>query len=144
MMIIGITGSIASGKSTVARLIAKKKYPLLFNNYKIKHGIEKIETDFLAELTKISNEEFFENFIDLDEDQKIIALNLCKLTNVRLFSAFLKNIFRFYYSDKRVLSLINVGSSPPFPQGNIIEEDDWTILMPVYARGSIYKEFDDE
>ena len=28
MMIIGITGSIASGKSTVARLIAKKKYPL--------------------------------------------------------------------------------------------------------------------
>jgi len=28
MTIIGITGSIASGKSTVARLIAKKKYPL--------------------------------------------------------------------------------------------------------------------
>jgi dephospho-CoA kinase len=28
MIIIGITGSIASGKSTVAKLIAKKKYPL--------------------------------------------------------------------------------------------------------------------
>ena len=28
MSIIGITGSIASGKSTVAKLIAKKKYPL--------------------------------------------------------------------------------------------------------------------
>ena len=28
MTIIGITGSIASGKSTVAKLIAKKKYPL--------------------------------------------------------------------------------------------------------------------
>ena len=28
MTIIGITGSIASGKSTVAQLIAKKKYPL--------------------------------------------------------------------------------------------------------------------
>jgi len=115
-----------------------------FNGYKIKHGIEKIETDFLAELTKISNEEFFENFIDLDEDQKIKALNLCKLTNVRLFSAFLKNIFRFYYSDKRVLSLINVGSSPPFPDGNKIEDDDWTMLIPVYDRGPIYREFNDE
>jgi dephospho-CoA kinase len=28
MIILGITGSIASGKSTVARMIAKKKYPL--------------------------------------------------------------------------------------------------------------------
>ena len=28
MKVIGITGSIASGKSTVAQLIAKKKYPL--------------------------------------------------------------------------------------------------------------------
>ena len=28
MKVIGITGSIGSGKSTVAQLIAKKKYPL--------------------------------------------------------------------------------------------------------------------
>jgi len=28
MKIIGITGSIASGKTTVAHLMAKKKYPL--------------------------------------------------------------------------------------------------------------------
>ena len=28
MIVLGITGSIASGKSTVAKLIAKKKYPL--------------------------------------------------------------------------------------------------------------------
>jgi len=115
-----------------------------FNSYKIKHGIEKIEIDFLLELTKISNDKFSTLFTDLDEDQKIEALNLCKLTNVRLFSVFLKNIFRFYYSDIRVLSLINVGSSPPFPKGNIIKEDDWTILIPVYKRGPIYREFDDE
>ena len=28
MIVIGITGSIASGKTTVAKLISKKKYPL--------------------------------------------------------------------------------------------------------------------
>ena len=113
-----------------------------FNSYKIKHGIEKIEIDFLLELTKISNDKFSNFFINLDEDQKIEALNLFKLKNIRLFSVFLKNIFKFYYSDIRVLSLINVGSSPPFPQGNIIEEDDWTMLIPVYERGPIYREFD--
>ena len=115
-----------------------------FNSYKIKHGIEKIEIDFLLELTKISSDEFSKKFIDLNEDQKIKALNLCKLKQVRIFSAFLKNIFRFYYSDKRVLSLINVGSSPPFPDGNKIEDDDWTMLIPVYDRGPIYREFNDE
>jgi len=117
-----------------------------FNNYKIKHGIEKIEIDFLLELTKISNDEFFKNFIDLDDSQKIKALNLCKLKKVRIFSAFLKNIFRFYYSDKRVLSLINVGSSPPFPDGNKIDDDDddWVLLIPVYERGPIFRELDDE
>ena len=29
MTVIGITGSIASGKSTVAKIIAKKTHPLL-------------------------------------------------------------------------------------------------------------------
>jgi len=115
-----------------------------FNSYKIKHGIEKIEIDFLLELTKISSDEFSKKFIDLNEDQKIKALNLCKLRKVRIFSAFLKNIFRFYYSDKRVLSLINVGSSPPFPDGNKIDDVDWTMLIPVYERGLIYRELDDE
>ncbi|MDA9060386.1 hypothetical protein N9K53_01125 [Candidatus Thioglobus sp.] len=115
-----------------------------FNSYKISHGIEKIEIDFLLELTKISNDKFSNLFIELDENQKIEALNLFKLKDIRLFTTFLKNIFRFYYSDIRVLSLINVGSSPPFPKGNIIEEDDWTMLIPVYERGPIYREFDNE
>jgi dephospho-CoA kinase len=51
MVVIGITGSIASGKSTVARLIAKRKYPLfsadkivlkLKNKKKIKNQIKLI------------------------------------------------------------------------------------------------------
>ena len=115
-----------------------------FNSYKISHGIEKIEIDFLLELTKISNEKLSNSFIELDENQRIEALNIFKLKDVRLFTTFLKNIFRFYYSDKTVLSLINVGSSPPFPKGNIIEDDDWTMLIPVYERGPIYRGFNDE
>jgi len=115
-----------------------------FNAYVIKHQIKKIVRDFLVELTKSSNEQFSNFFTDLNEDEKIKALNQCKLKNIRLFSDFLKHVFSAYYSDIRVLSLLEVGSLPPFPIGNIIsEDDDWTILMSVYERGSIYREVDD-
>ena len=52
MRIIGITGSIASGKTTVARLLAGKKYPLysadkvVTNLYKKKQFIKLIVKKF--------------------------------------------------------------------------------------------------
>ena len=114
-----------------------------FNTYEIKHGIQKIVIDFLFVLTKISNDQFSRDFNELDEDQRMKVLNACKVENIRLFSLFLKHVFRAYYSDIKVLSILKVGSSPPFPDGNVIEEDDWTILLPVYERGSIYRVLDE-
>jgi len=115
-----------------------------FNTYKDKYGIDEIVNNFLFELTKISNYEFFKNFDELDDNQKMKALNVFKLKNIRLFSDFLKHVFKAYYSDKMVLSILEVGSSPPFPNGNDIKEDEWTMLLPVYERGSIYRMFDDD
>ena len=115
-----------------------------FDSYEIKYGIQKIVIDFLLELTKISNDDFLKNFDELDQDQKMKVLKACRLKNIRLFSHFLKHVFRAYYSDKRVLSILKVGSSPPFPDGNEIDDDDWTILLPVYERGLIYRVFDED
>ncbi len=50
-----------------------------FNTYKIKHGIQQIVIDFLFELTKISNNQFSRDFNELDEDQRMKVLNVCKL-----------------------------------------------------------------
>ena len=50
MKVIGVTGSIASGKSTVAQIIAKKKYPL-FSADKIVLGLYK-SSSFISLLTK--------------------------------------------------------------------------------------------
>jgi len=115
-----------------------------FEAYQDKYKIDKIVNNFLFELNKISNYEFLKNFDELDNSQKMKALKSCKLKNIRLFSDFIKHVFRAYYSDKMVLSTLNVGSSPPFPDGNVIKEDDWTILLPVYERGSIYRTFDED
>jgi hypothetical protein len=113
-----------------------------FNAYQLEHGIEQIVIDFLSELTKISLDTFAKEFEELDEEQRVHVLDSCKLINIRLFSTFLKHCFQAYYSDKGVLSILQVGSSPPFPEGNVLEEDDWSILIPVYERGSIYRTFD--
>jgi len=113
-----------------------------FNAYQLEHGIEQIVIDFSSELTKISLDTFAKEFKELDEKQREHVLGSCKLINIRLFSSFLKHCFQAYYSDKGVLSILKVGSSPPFPEGNVLEEDDWDILVPVYERGSIYRTFD--
>ena len=66
MIVIGITGSIASGKSSVARLIAKKKYPLfnadnvvtnLYNNSSF--------TNLLVKKFKLSNKKSVKKQIKL-------------------------------------------------------------------------------
>jgi dephospho-CoA kinase len=56
MTVIGITGSIASGKSTVSKLIAKKKYPL-FSADKIVSDLynNTIFTKLLSKQFKLSN-----------------------------------------------------------------------------------------
>ena len=115
-----------------------------FNAYQNEHGIQQIVIAFLSELTKISLDTFTKEFKELDEEQRLYVLGAYKLINIRLFSDFLKHVFRAYYSDKRVLSILKVGSSPPFPDGNEIDNDDWTILLPVYERGSIYRVFDED
>jgi len=56
MIVIGITGSIASGKSTVAQLIRKKKYPL-FSADKIVEDLyrKKKFINFLVKKFKLNN-----------------------------------------------------------------------------------------
>ena len=62
------------------------------------------------------------------------------LANVRLFSAFLTQVLRAYYTAPEVLRLIGTGSVPPFPSGNELAQDDWSMLEVVFERGQVYRE----
>jgi len=66
MIVIGITGSIASGKSTVAKLIAKRKYPL-FSADKIVLNLYKKKkfTNLLIKKFKLKNKKKIKNQIKL-------------------------------------------------------------------------------
>lgn len=110
-----------------------------FSAYQLKYQIDELVGDFLVQIETLSLEKHGNKFIELDEIQCLSVINTLKTKNIRLFVAFLSNCFRAYYTDKTVLSLLSVGSVPPFPRGNVLEQDDWGLLEPVYERGPVYR-----
>ncbi len=66
-------------------------------------------------------------------------LNKFKKANFRDFSVFVNLVLIIYYSEKTVLSKLNVGSIPPFPGGNFVKEGDLYLLEQVFIKGPIYR-----
>jgi hypothetical protein len=91
------------------------------------------------ELAKEPEGDAVTGFRTLDEDARLRVLNLCRSRDIRLFSSFITHVFRAYYSHPDVLARIGSGAVPPFPQGNSLASDDWTILEPVFQRGAVYR-----
>lgn len=111
-----------------------------FDEYLDRYSMLNLGSDFIAMLDKICEEKFGGRFADLNSNKRLQAVNACRSVNVRLFADFVTHLFRCYYTSPHVLLKIGAGSVPPFPLGNIIPEDDWTILESVYERGKFYRD----
>ena len=109
-------------------------------NYFEQHGLAKLVDEFMQLLEEVALVKFGQAFLSLDVDVRLQAINACKLANVRLFSAFLTQVLRAYYTAPEVLRLIGAGSVPPFPSGNELMQDDWSMLEVVFERGKVYRE----
>lgn len=94
---------------------------------------------FLNLTNQVCLDKFAVNFSQLSNGDRLKALEATKSANIRLFIDFITNLFRAYYTNPKVLEAINSGSIPPFPAGNLLENDDWEILEPVFERGRIYR-----
>jgi len=101
-------------------------------------------SEFLNLTNKVCLDKFASNFSELSDIDRLKALEACRSANIRLFVDFITNLFRAYYTNVKVLEGINSGSIPPFPSGNILENDDWEILEPVFERGRIYRSINPE
>ena len=110
-----------------------------FDSYQLKYQIKEMVNEFLEMLAKLSMDKYGREFAELSEEQRLAAVNACKATNIRLFVAFLTSCFQAYYSHKTVLNCLSAGSVPPFPAGNVITSDSWSLLESVYERGPIYR-----
>jgi hypothetical protein len=111
-----------------------------FEIYLKQHNLNQLSLDFIQMLDKVCEEKRGMVFVDLDEVQKIQAIDACKLVDVRVFSAMVGHLLKAYYTAPGVLMKIKSGSVPPFPNGNSIEDDDWSILETVYERGQVFRE----
>jgi hypothetical protein len=111
-----------------------------FEGYQLRHRVTDQVDAFLDMLAKVARDKFGEPFESLDSTKRLAAINACKLVDVRLFSVFVTHVMRAYYSERRVLTQLSAGAVPPFPAGNQLAADDWTILEPVYLRGRIWRD----
>ena len=88
-----------------------------------------------VELSKVICNKIGLNQIENEED-----LNQFKKANFRDFSVFVNMGLILYYSNQTVLSKLEVGSVPPFPEGNFVKEGDIYLLEQVFLREKIYKD----
>jgi hypothetical protein len=111
-----------------------------FEGYLLRHRATAQSDAFLAVLARVAIERGGAAFEALDATQRLAAINACRLADVRAFSAFVTHALRAYYTDRAVLASIGAGAAPPFPDGNPLGDDDWTLLEPVYERGPVWRE----
>lgn len=111
-----------------------------FDNYLKRYHLEELKNDFISTLEQVCTEKFNKFFSELDSDQRLNAINACKLRDIHVFSTMIKHLLRAYYTAPEVQKKIGAGSVPPFPTGNSIVEDDWNLLEAVYERGRIFRD----
>ena len=110
-----------------------------FDAYVQCYGIQETVSRYAVLVETLSNDKLKQPFSALSSDNRLAILNASRTVDIRLFSEFLTHVFRAYYTHREVLDQIGSGSIPPFPEGNPMEQDDWSILEPVYERGQIFR-----
>ncbi|MBL4603162.1 MAG: hypothetical protein JKY84_10465 [Emcibacteraceae bacterium] len=90
-------------------------------------------------LDELSLEKFNEGFVALDVGLRLEIVELSRRRNNRLSNIIIIHCMKAYYTDANVLKWLPAGAVPPFPAGNPLKEDDWSLLEPVYERGQAYR-----
>jgi hypothetical protein len=81
-------------------------------------------------------------FADLAQERRTeVAANFREVGGAPL-SALVRVVLLCYYRDDRVMRSLGQEPRPPFPQGHIVEQGDWSLLNPVRARPRMYRVVD--
>lgn len=55
-------------------------------------------------------------------------------------AALTRVVLQCYYRDDRVVRSLGLEPRPPYPQGHVLEEGDWSLLDPVRARRPFWRQ----
>lgn len=110
-----------------------------FARYVHDQGIAGMVEEFFALLDSLAAEQAGMTFPALDETRRLDCIERAKRRNTRLATSVIVHCLKSYYTNSQVLRALSAGAVPPFPQGNALDQDDWSILEPVYKRGPIFR-----
>ena len=86
------------------------------------------------------NQQSSARFEDLDAEARWHAFTELQRIDGHALRTLGGIVLQCYYRNDQVLESLGMEARSPFPLGNEVEQGDWTLLDPVKARGSFYRE----
>jgi hypothetical protein len=80
------------------------------------------------------------SFAELDPARRTEVANKFREAGGALLTALVRVVLLCYYRDDRVMRSLGLEPRPPFPQGHVVEQGDWSLLDPVRARAKMWRD----
>jgi hypothetical protein len=78
-------------------------------------------------------------FADLESPWSIEVAATFREAGGAPLAALVRVVLLCYYRDDRVMRSLGQEPRPPFPEGHVVEQGDWSLLDPVRARPRMYR-----
>jgi len=76
---------------------------------------------------------------DLDPDRREAVAMELRAKGGPAVSTLTRVVLQCYYRDDRVVRSLGLEPRPPYPQGHVLEDGDWSLLDPVRARPPFWR-----
>jgi len=80
-----------------------------------------------------------EKVANLDDADFQALMDVVQTKQHKFLATTLILVVQSYYQDPVVLGALNKPDRPPFPEGNVLEQGDWSLLDQVKKRDSFYR-----
>ena len=77
--------------------------------------------------------------VDLDPDRREAVAMELRAKGGPTVSTLTRVVLQCYYRDDRVVRSLGLEPRPPYPQGHVLEDGDWSLLDPVRARPPFWR-----
>jgi len=78
-------------------------------------------------------------FADLGPERRLKVVQAFRESGGAPLAALVRVVLLCYYRDDRVMRSLGQEPRPPFPQGHVVEQGDWSLLDPVRGRPPMYR-----
>ena len=93
----------------------------------------------LSALETLAQEKENASFANLLIDQRVRIIKIFRETYPTEANMFENLTSQCYYQDDRIMISLGMEPRPPYPEGFIVEQGDWSLLEPVRKREKFYR-----